>query len=70
MFDALKSVKLYKDYAKINHGLESTIEAMKSAYPHKFLQDHELKQRHFYDQPAAVIPYASFKVPCPLEKVQ
>ena len=70
MFDALKSVKLYKEYSKVNHGLESTVEALKSAYPHKFLQEHELKQRRFYDQPASVVPYASYKVMCPLEKIK
>jgi len=63
MFDTLKSVPKSKDLTQPNHKLERTIEIVKSAYPNRFLQPHELKYRRFYDEPASHTPHESFVKP-------
>lgn len=59
MFDELRSVPLKRDYAKDNVALERAIEAVKTKYPHMFLQQHELKHRKFMDEPVSPIPMES-----------
>jgi hypothetical protein len=59
MFNELKSVPLKRDYTKDNDQLERAIEKVKTKYPHMFLQQHELKNRKFMDEPASPIPMES-----------
>lgn len=69
MFDALKFVARAKQLGDPNPALDKVIEIVKSAYPHRFLQPHELKLRKFVHEPACVIPFESciypldYKVP-------
>jgi hypothetical protein len=58
MFEELKAVKRNKDHTRPNAALEKAIEEVKSKYPHMFLQEHELKNRRFYDEPEYAIPMA------------
>jgi hypothetical protein len=63
MFDILKSVPKSNDWSAPNRELEKTVEIVKSAYPNRFLQPHELKYRRFYDEPASHTPHESFVKP-------
>ena len=63
MFDALKALAPTRKWDETNKNLELTVEALKSMYPHMFLQPHELKHRKFFDEPATVVPMASFVHP-------
>lgn len=65
MFDALRSIPKSTDFSQDNPLLERTIELIKSAYPHRFLQPHELKERKFFDEPASRTPMKSFVRMCP-----
>jgi len=56
MFDELRSVPKSKDLSKPHPALDAAIEEVKSKYPHMFLQEHELKNRRFYDEPGTVVP--------------
>jgi hypothetical protein len=64
MFESLKRVALCGG-GQDNAALQAEIERVKSANAHRFLQDHELKYRKFYDQPSSYVPLASYvqKVP-------
>jgi len=53
MFNELKAVRKTKDRSRPNAALEKAIEEVRSKYPHMFLQEHELKERRFYDEPLA-----------------
>jgi hypothetical protein len=68
MFDALKAVPKSNNWAKDNLELERTIELIKTAYPHRFLQQHELKYRKFVDEPGMNIPYESCVRKIPVSK--
>lgn len=63
MFDILKSVPKSKDLTQPNRELEKTIEIVKSAYPNRFLQPHELKHRKFLHEPATYVPHESYVYP-------
>ncbi len=63
MFDALKIVPPSKNWTKDNVELEKTIEIVRSAYPHMFLQQHELKYRKFVNEPGTNIPHESYVYP-------
>lgn len=63
MFDALRIVPKSKDWTKDNVELERTIEIVRSAYPHMFLQPHELKHRKFVNEPGMNIPHESHVYP-------
>jgi hypothetical protein len=60
MFDELRGLPKSKDWAKPNQTLDRAVEAVRSKYPHRFLQDHELKERVFMDEPTHPIPMKSF----------
>ena len=60
MFEELKSVTPTRDYSKPSKYLEQRIQEVKSKYPHRFLQDHELRDRRFYDMPSSIVPMAGF----------
>lgn len=63
MFDSLRDVPKSKDFSQDNPALERAIERIKSAHPHLFLQQHELKERKFYDEPASPTPMLSYVRP-------
>jgi hypothetical protein len=65
MFEELKAIKQTKDRSRPNAALDKAIEEVRSKYPHMFLQDHELKERRFYDEPESVIPMNGFLYPYP-----
>jgi hypothetical protein len=69
MFDELKSVPKSKDRSKPNPDLDKAIEVIRSKYPHMFLQDHELRDRRFYDEPEHPTIMASYLHPCPSRRV-
>ena len=69
MFEELKSVPKSKDLTQTNHALEKAIEAVRSKYPHRFLQNHELKDRRFYDEPEYPTLMASYIHPAPSKRV-
>jgi hypothetical protein len=60
MFDELRGLPKSTDWAKPNPTLDRAIEAVRSKYPHRFLQEHELKERVFMDEPTHPIPVKSF----------
>jgi hypothetical protein len=60
MFDELRGLPKSTDWAKPNPTLDRAIEAVRSKYPHKFLQEHELKERTFIDEPTHPIPMKAF----------
>lgn len=64
MFDELKRVPKSGDWSKQNKELDAAVERVRSTYPHKFLQPHELKQRRFAHEPGTLIQYEScmFKI--------
>jgi hypothetical protein len=61
MFSELKRVPKSHDWSKQNKELEIAIERVRTTYPHRFLQPHELKQRRFAHEPAMAIPNGSFR---------
>ena len=61
MFDELRGLPKSKDWSQPNPILDQAIENVRSKYPHKFLQNHELKDRVFVDEPTHPIPMKSFK---------
>lgn len=63
MFDVLRAVVKSKDFSKDNQALTEAIESVRSAYPHMFLQPHELKNRRFYHEPGTNIPFESCTIP-------
>ena len=65
MFYELKAVPIRRQWGRPNADLDKAIEGVKSKYPHMFLQEHELKERCFYDEPDYAIPLKSFLVPAP-----
>ena len=65
MFNELKAIKKTKDRSRPNAALEKAIEIVRSKYPHMFLQEHELKERRFYDEPESIIPMEGFLYPYP-----
>ena len=65
MFYELKAVPIRRQWSRPNAALDKAIEEVKSKYPHMFLQEHELKDRRFYDEPDYAIPFKSFLVPAP-----
>jgi len=65
MFNELKAVPKSKDLSKPNPALDKAIEEVRSKYPHMFLQEHELKERRFYDEPESVTPMNGFLYPYP-----
>lgn len=65
MFEALKAVPKSQDFSEPNPALERAIERIKSAYPQRFLQPHELKERKFFDEPASPTPMLSYVKPVP-----
>jgi hypothetical protein len=60
MFNELKSVPKTRDWGTQNKALDAAIERVRSTYPHKFLQPHELKHRRFAHEPGIGIPHESF----------
>ena len=60
MFDELRTVPKSNDWSKHNKELEIAIERVRTMYPHKFLQPHELKHRRFAHEPATVLPHEAF----------
>jgi hypothetical protein len=65
MFDSLKSVPRTGNWGVGNKKLDAEVERLKSAHPNLFLQDHELKYRKFYHEPASVVPMSSYVIPRP-----
>lgn len=66
MFNELKSVPKSKDFSRPNKALTEAINAVKSKYPHMFLQEHEMHLRNFYHEPAdSRVMFNSFVVPSP-----
>lgn len=65
MFDSLKSISRTGDWSVKNKRLDEEVERLRSAHPNLFLQDHELKHRKFYNEPASVVPMKSYVIPRP-----